>query len=289
MDFIRAFKYPFHNSAKVISIVLVLTIIFTFCIALIASSHDWSSYLQFISYRHALDSVNELDQPGSGALLGMLGLLAVMVFEGFWLSGYSVEVIRAIMKDYDTMPGIEIGANLRKGFWLFLSGLWYVIVSLFLGVVLWLLVGIFSKLSFLLGSIASIGAIVLVIAYIFLAGWAYFVGVTRYAWADDRSALFAIRHNMRIAREHRGPSIRLSAFMIALMIIYGIARSIVEGVVGGFIGPDIVVAAVITFITYYAFNLFQHFSTQHLIAQYALEIGIGGQNEFDKDKVDHIR
>ncbi len=289
MDFIRAFKYPFHNSAKVISIVLVLTILFTFCIALIASSHDWSSYLQLIGYQETLASVSELDMPGAGAVTGLLGLMAVMVLEGFWLSGYSVEVIRAIMKDYDTMPGIEIGANLRRGFWLFLSGLWYGIVSLFLAVVLWMLVGVFSRLSSLLGGIVSIGAIVLVIAYIFLAGWAYFVGVTRYAWAGDRSALFAIKHNMRIAREHRGPSIRLSAFMIALMIIYGIARSIVEGVIGGFIGPDIVVAAVMTFITYYAFNLFQHFSTQHLIAQYALEIGIGGQNEFDKDKVDHIQ
>ena len=289
MDFIRAFKYPFHNSAKVISIVLVLTILFTFCIALIASSHDWTSYLQLIGYREALDSVAELDKPGAGAFLGLFGLMAVMVFEGFWLSGYSVAVIRAIMKNYDTMPGIEIGANLRKGFWLFLSGLWYGISSLFLGIVLWLLVGTFSRLSFLLGSVASIGAILLVIVYIFVAGWAYFVGMARYAWAGDRSALFAILHNMRIAREHRAPSVRLSAFMIALFIIYAIARWIVESVIGGFLGPDIVVAAVVTFITYYAFNLFQHFSTQHLIAQYALEIGIGGQNEFDKDKVDYIQ
>ena len=287
MDFTRAFKYPFHNSAKVISIVLVLTILFTFCIALIASSYDWSSYLQLLGYREALDSVSELDAPGAGAVLGLLGLMAVMVFEGFWLSGYSVDVIRSIMKNYDTMPGIEIGANLRKGFWLFLSGLWYGIVSLFLGLVLWLLVGVFSTLSSLLGGIASIAAIVMIIAYVFLAGWAYFVGMTRYAWAGDRSTLFAIRHNMRIAREHRALSIRLSAFMIALMIIYGIARWLVESVIGGFIGPDIVVAAVITFITYYAFNLFQHFSTQHLIAQYALEIAVDGQNEFEKDKVDY--
>lgn len=287
MDFTRAFKYPFHNSAKVISIVLVLTILFTFCIALIASSYDWSSYLQVLGYREALDSVSELDAPGAGAVLGLLGLMAVMVFEGFWLSGYSVDVIRSIMKNYDTMPGIEIGANLRKGFWLFLSGLWYGIVSLFLGLVLWLLVGVFSKLSSLLGGIASIAAIVMVIAYVFVAGWAYFLGMTRYAWAGDRSTLFAIRHNMRIAREHRALSIRLSAFMIALMIIYGIARWLVESVIGGFIGPDIVVAAVITFITYYAFNLFQHFSTQHLIAQYALEIAVDGQYEFEKDKVDY--
>lgn len=289
MDFTRAFKYPFHNSPKVISIVLVLTILFTFCIALIAGSHDWSSYLQLIGYHEALDSVSELDQPGAGAVLGMLGLIAVTVFEGFWLSGYSVEVIRAIMNNYDTLPGIEIGANLRKGFWLFLSGLWYVIASLFLGLVLWLLVGIISKLSVILGNVASIGAIVLAIAYIFLAGWAYFIGVARYAWSDDRSALFAIQHNMRIAREHRNASIRLSAFMIALSIMYAIARWLVDSLLGGFLGPNIVVAAAISFISYFAFNLFQHFSTQHLVAQYALEIGIGAQNEFDKDKVDYFQ
>lgn len=289
MDFTRAFKYPFHNSAKVISIVLILTILFTLCIALIAGSHDWSSYLQLIGYREALDSVNELDKPGGGAVLGLFGLIAVMVLEGFWLSGYSVDVIRAIMNNYDTMPDIEIGANLRKGFWLFLSGLAYGIASLILLLVVWMLVGIFFKLSSLLGSIVSIGAVLLAIVYVFVAGWAYFVGVARYAWSEDRSALFSILHNMRIAREHRGPSMRLSAFMVALFILYGIAKWLVDSVVGGFLGPDIVVAAAISFISYYAFNLFQHFSTQHLVAQYASEIGVGAQSEYDKDKIDYMQ
>ncbi|MDE2859589.1 MAG: DUF4013 domain-containing protein [Chloroflexota bacterium] len=287
MDFTRAFKYPFHNSPKVLSIVLTLTIMITICVVFIAGSHDWSPYVELTEIHGTMDQLEDLDYPGSAAFLGFLGLLALMILGGFWLNGYSVEVIRAIMRNYDTMPGVEVGANLRRGFWVFLSSLWYGIVALLLAVALLILVGIFSSLSSLVGTVVSIGALFLVIAYVFVAGWAYFVGLARYARAGDRSALFAILRNMRIAREHRGLSIRLSAFMIALMIIYGTVKSIVDSLIGGFMGPDVVVATVISILTYYAFNLFQHFSTQHLIAQYALAIAASDYDLPDKEKPDY--
>ncbi|MCY4537191.1 MAG: DUF4013 domain-containing protein [Chloroflexi bacterium] len=286
MDFASAFKYPFHNSPKVLSIVLTLTILITFCVVLIVSAGDWSSYMQLAEVHDTMDQLGEMDPLSSTAALGFLGTVVLMILGGFWLNGYSVEVIRAIMDNNETMPGVEIGANLGRGFWIFLSVLWYGFVSLLLIMALVVIAGIFSALSEALGGIAGIAGFIVFIAYVFVAGWAYFVGLARYARGADRSSLFAILHNMRIARAHSGLSLRLSACMIGLMLIYGFVKSIVDGIIGGFLGPDLVVAAAISILTYFAFNLFQHFSTQHLIAQYAMEIAIDGQNEFEKDKVD---
>lgn len=287
MDFARAFKYPFHNSPKVLSIVLTLTILITLCVALLVSAHDWSPYMQLAEAHDTMDQLGGMVPLSSPVYLGFLGILALMVLGGFWLNGYSVEVIRAIMNDYETMPAVEIGANLRKGFWIFVSALCYGFIALLLIVALVMFAGVFARFSELVGGIAAIGAFFLVIAYVFVAGWAYFVGLARYARAGDRSALFAVRHNMRIARQHQGLSLRLSAYMIALMLLYGFVKSIVDGVISGFMDPDIVVAAVISILTYHAFNLFQHFSTQHLIAQYGLAIEAAGYDMPGKEKLDY--
>ena len=287
MDFAQAFKYPFNNSPKVLSIVLTLTILITLCVVLIVSAQDWSSYLQLAEVHETMDHLGELDPISGAAVFGFLGILALMILGGFWLNGYSVEVIRAIMKNYETMPAVEIGANLRRGFWIFLSALCYGFVSMLLIIALVLIAGIFSSLSEALGGIAGIGGFFVFIAYVFVAGWAYFVGLTRYSRSDDRSALFAIMRNMRIARDHGRLSIRLSAYMIALMLLYGFVKSIADGLIGGFMGPDIVVAAAISILTYHAFNLFQHFSTQHLIAQYGLAIEAAGPDMPSKEKLDY--
>ncbi len=270
MDFVSALKYPFNNSPKVLSIVLTLTILITICIVLIAGAQDWSSHMELLDFQETSEHLTELDAISSTAILGFLGLILLMIMEGFWINGYSIEVIRAVMEDNETMPAVEIGANLSRGFWIFLSGLWYAIVALVLVIAAVLLIGLAGSLAEALGGIAGIAAFILGIGYAFLAGWAYIVGLARFAQSGDRSALFSIRFNMQIAREHRGLSIRLSLFMIAFMLLYGFARSIVESLIGGLMGADIVVTAVIAVVSYHAFNLFQHFSTQHLIAQYGL-------------------
>lgn len=273
MDFTRALKYPFQNSPKVLSIVLTLTILISVCIVWIANGHDWSSYLQVADINETMDHMEDLESLSGSVALGFFGLLILMVLGGFWLNGYSVEVLRRIMNHSDTMPPVEIGANLSSGFWVFLSIVWYGFVSIFLAAALIVLIGILSNLASFLGGIAAVAGFFLGVVYVFVAGWAFFVGLTRYARSDgNRSALFDIRRNMRIARDNRGLSIRLSLYMIAFMILYGSAQSLVDNLLGGFLGQDIVVSAVVFVVTYHAFNLFQHFSSQHLIAQYGMAI-----------------
>ena len=275
MSFSRAFKYPFHNSAKVISIVLVMTIAFVVCVALIANSADWSPYLQSAYAASAFSDVASQDEMNAGMFVGFLGLLAVAVFGGFWMNGYSIAAVGEVMNGNDTLPGIDVGANTRQGFWLFLSSLVYALLN----IVVWIGVGLVAAVAGSIGSLFNILTLIALFAALILisipSGWAYFIGMARYADDGDRSALFDIGNNMRIARQNASTGIHLVLRFVGLTIIYGIVRTIVEGLLGGIAGSDIVVAAALAVSIYFFFNLFHHFSTQHLIAQYALAVGVG--------------
>ena len=133
MNFSSAFRYPFQNLAKVLSIVLVLTIAFAVFIGLMLNSHDWSPLLAQI---YDLDPneyiIGEPQAMGATPMIGLLGLVAVAVVSGFWLSGYSIEVIRSVWDEVEYMPDIDFGQNLKDGFYLFLSSVAYWILFIVL-------------------------------------------------------------------------------------------------------------------------------------------------------------
>lgn len=297
MDFLTALKYPFNSIAKVFSIVLVMTIAFALCLALIIGSYDWSSLAEAVSsgVNEALgavetsadaashDLLNEEQMEGLGvglgrAALGLLGLVIVSIVGGFWFSGYSVDVVRAVMAGQDVLPAVEFGRNMRAGFTLFLSAVLYGLLF----VVYLIVVGLLSNLGGLFVFIAVIAAI----PFLFVMGWGYYIGMARYAAENDPGAVFQIWKNMKTARANIGPGVSLAIFQILLGIIYNIGTRVLDGLINGITGAGGVVltALVISAIVFFALNLFQHFSAQHLIAQYAMRIGIGGPGP--KDKVD---
>lgn len=286
MSFSNAFRYPFQNLAKVLSIVLVLTIAFAVFIGLMLNSHDWSPLLAQI---YDLDPneyiIGEPEAMGATPLIGVLGLVVVAVVSGFWISGYSIAVIRSIWSDVEFMPEIEFGRNVKDGFYLFLSSVAYWI--LFIGLLI-----VETIVLQMTGSMGAINALLVIVAVavtvgtVAVMGWAYFVGMARFAAEGDHSAVYQIKRNMSIARENWTNGAGLLVYMIALSIIYGIVRAIVDGIFGGVAG---MLGITLTIVIYYVFNLMQHFSTQHLIAQYATQIGIGGE-EYDpgKEKIDFV-
>ena len=79
MNFSSAFKYPFQNLAKVISIVLALSIAFAVFIGLILNSHDWSPLFEQI---YDLDPsehiIGEPEAMGATPVIGFLGLIVVV-------------------------------------------------------------------------------------------------------------------------------------------------------------------------------------------------------------------
>ncbi len=300
MDFITALKYPFNSAAKVFSIVLVLTIAFALCLALVIGSYDWSSLVEAINSginetlgaagtsadmdaSHELLNEKQLEGLGAGlrtAALGLLGLVITAAVAGFWISGYSVDVIRSVMAGQDALPAVEFGKNVRAGFTLFLSAVLYGLLFILFLAVVGLLVNLLGGIASLLAFIAVIAAIPLM----FLMGWGYYIGMARYAAEGDGGVVFQIMENMKTARGNLGPSVSLVLFQIILNVIYNIGARLFDGILDGITGSDVMTALAVSAIVFFALNLFQHFSGQHLIAQYAMRIGIGGQSP--KDKVD---
>ena len=282
MDFVTALKYPFNSIAKVFSIVLVMTIALALCLALIVNAYDWSSLIEEVNgimaavqtgsdmAEHQM-SEETLEGLGVGlgrAALGLLGLVIVSVIGGFWISGYSVAVIRAVMDDpQGVLPAVEFGRNMRAGFTLFLSAVLYGLLFL----VYLIVVGLLSNL----GGLVVFAAVIAAIPLLCLLGWGYYIGMARYAAEGDPGAVFQILENMKTARANIGPGVSLVFFQLVLGFIYNIGTRVLDGLINGIAGAGVLLTAlVISAIVFFALNLFQHFSAQHLIAQYAMRIGI---------------
>lgn len=288
MNFSSAFKYPFRNFAKVFSIVLAMTIAFAVFIAMILNSYDWASLLAEL-FDHDLpdDYVRTFQPLGGTTITGIFGLLITAVVSGFWTSGYSVEVVRAVMREEEWMPAVAFGRNIKNGAYLFASSLayWALFVALIVGFAV--VGGLLGEIVEFARGIVGLGAIVCVFGAAFVMGWGYFVGMARFAAEGDHKASWRIGENMRIARDNWRKGARLALYMIAFSIIYGSARQLVDGIFGGFLNADVLAGFTLSLIVYYFFNLMQHFSTQVLIAQYAIEIGIRSDRyDSEKDKFD---
>ncbi len=281
MNFSRAFKYPFQNFAKVMSIVLALTIAFAVFIAIILNSHDWSPLFESLYGLESPVGDDYLSEPFSGStVIGVVGLLVVAIVSGFWISGYSVEVIRSVMRDEEWMPPIDFGRNVKDGAYLFVASVAYWILFIALIVIVAIVHGV-------IGGIVTLALAIITIGATCVMGWAYFVGMARFAAKGDHRAAWQIWRNMRVARNNWAKGLSLLLYMIVFSIIYGVVRSVVDGIFGGLLGMNLLAGITLSIIIYYIFNLMQHFSTQVLIAQYATEIGIRSDNyDSEKDKVD---
>ena len=289
MDFMSALRYPFNSIAKVFSIVLALTIALVICLALIISAADWSAWISqvhevvnqpevWMSESHDMDadSLDLLVFP-AGATLGLLLLLLVFVAGGFWMSGYSLSVVRAVMAGEERMPEFEHGKHLSDGFMLCIASIVYGIAGCVI-FALFLVVASFGGLFALLGFVVMIGLF-------FVLGWSYYIGMARYAVGEGSGALFALVSNFSAARMNWRAGLALTGWSIALALVYKVGTSIVDAIIGGIAAGDIVLDFAIVIVVFFALNFLQHFSTQHLIAQYALAVGVGDSMP-EKDKTD---
>lgn len=283
MNFSSAFKYPFRNFAKVMSIVLALTIAIAVFIAMILNSYDWTLlFAHLYDFEVADPSVNTIEPLSGTTIVGIVGLVVVAIASGFWLSGYSIEVIRAVMREDEWMPAVDLSQNVKDGALLFVSSVAYWLM--FIALIVIVAVG-----NLMLGGIVTLILMVFALVAICVMGWGYFVGMARFALEGDYRASWEIWKNMRAARVNWRSGANLLLYMIALSIIYGIVRQIADGIFGGLMGANLLTGITVSIIIYYIFNLMQHFSTQVLIAQYASEIGIHGDHyDPEKGKVDAL-
>ena len=276
MNLPSALRYPFVNFAKVFSIVLVMTIAMALFTGLLFNAVDFDGIFAALAN---WDGVSHLDMPeiafGGNAIMGLAGILAVAIVSGLWLSGYSVAVLRALMRGERLLPAIELGRDMTDGAYLFVASLAYGLLFVALIVVEVFALGILGQIGFLAG-LFGMAAFALTIAAMAVMGWAYFVGMARMAAEGNQRASWQLRYNMGVARQNWKWGAFLLMYMFLLTMLYGVVSSIVDGVFGGLMGAA---GMTLSIILYYFFNLMQHFSTQHLIAQYAEAIGIGGGKE----------
>ncbi len=286
MSFSSAFKYPFNNFAKVFSIVLVLTIGFAVFVGLMLNSHDWSPLLaQVYDLDPAAYDIGEPGPIGGSAVVGLLGALLVAIVSGFWLSGYSIEVIRAVMNEVELMPEIDFSRNLKDGFYLFLSSVAYWVLFIVIIVADIILVGIAQSLGGL-HFLVTVATAIFTLGAVCLMGWAYIIGMARFAVEEDYRASWQIKRNLKLSKQNWRSGVSLLVYMIFLSIIFGIMRGIVDGIIGGIGG--LMLGITISIVIYYFFNLMQHFSTQHLIAQFATQIGLNNDRfNPEKSKIDY--
>lgn len=300
MDFSQALTYPFKSIAKVITIVLVMTIAFAVFLGMILNSFDLYEYLkafQVASY-YGYEFMPNLTPPSPMIIPGIIGFFVVMIVQGFWLSGYSIRVIRAAIDGFEKLPAIVFKQDLLRGFYLFLSSLLYGLVSLPFFAVLAIIIAMTASGSEAAAGLAMLSfcsAILIAIPFAIIMGWGYFVGMARYAAEDGHGALFQIWTNMRIARNNWKPSLSLAGYQFLLGLIYWFLSQFVNNAINlvstPFLGNSfnqitILIAFLIPFMLSVGLNIVQQFSNMHLIAQYAYRIGIVDtfDEEFDKIK-----
>lgn len=276
MNFPSAIRYPFVNFAKVFSIVLVMTIAMALFTGLFFNSLDLEGFeTAFTNWTNSED-VSHLEMPdidlGGTAVMGIFGMFAVAVVSGLWLSGYSVSVLRALMQDEQQLPAIQLGRDLADGVYLLVAAIAYGALFLVLIIAEVAVLGITSGLGMITG-LLGMAVFLLSIGAAAVMGWAYFVGMARMAAEGNQRAAWQLRRNMFIARQNWRWGAFLLLYMILLSLGYGMVSSLVGNVFGSLAGAA---GATLSIILYYFFQLMQHFSTQHLIAQYAMAIGVGG-------------
>ena len=162
---------------------------------------------------------------------------------------------------------------MKDGFYLFLAGLAYGLLFAALALVMFTFLGLTGSADGL-NLIVVLASLIVTVVAVAIMGWAYLIGMARFAAAGERKASWQIFLNLRLARENWRGGAKLLLYMIALTLIYGVVRSLVDTALGGFTGSFGMAGIALSIIIYYIFNLMQHFSTQHLIAQFATEIGI---------------
>jgi hypothetical protein len=296
MDFTAALSYPFKSIAKVLTIVLVITIAIAFFLGMLLNSFDFVGIVNYLedlvlySSRYNLTPVNPFDESTIGLfILTLLGLFSVFVLQGFWLSGYSIRVIRHVVDGHEKLPDAKIGKDLLNGLGLFGASIVYALVFVpFFFIVIMLMAMPSSPngeggLSVLVFCSSFLVAIPLMV----LTGWAYFIGMARCAINDNLSALFQLGTNFRLARQNVKASFSLTGYLILLGLTYGfisqfaskVIQLIITPVFDGFQDSMGVLIVITVFMLWFALNIVQEFSKMHLIAQYARQINL--YDDFD--------
>lgn len=295
MDLSSALSYPFKSIPKVLTIVIVITIGIAVFLAMLMNSYDWVEYFRWLENASYYDYTPALDPPGTDFFIGIFGLFVVLLAQGLWLSGYGVSVIRHVLEGFEKLPPIVFGRNIMDGLSVFFAGIWYGIVALPFLFGFFFLVGMFSTPDGEagLGAVMLCGGMIAAIPLSLLHMWSFMIGMVRCAAEDKRGAMFEVLTNFRFARENWKTALSLTAYQFLVAIIFWFASQAIslalQFVTMPFVGygtntNNLLIVFVISMLGTYTIQIIQQFSSLHLMAQFAYNIGImvGYEDEFDQ-------
>ena len=268
MSFIRALKFPYRSIPKIFSIALGVVIILSALVSVAEVGEKmWLSLPDHLANTPA--GVRQWRELIENWVLGIVLIAAAItiVVAPSWLSGYSVDVIRHLLRGERSLPAIRFGANLQVGFALIMSRVaWTIGLTIFL-----LPLALFVSV---LGDVALNGFIAIVGLLMTLQ---YFVGMTRIAVTGKYDAAFELRANLRVNWRHKRATALMVFGQALLALGYGYAAILMFSEASKLM-PEILYYRlawlVIVSTAALIFFLLQHFSSLYLIARFASKAGI---------------
>jgi len=259
MSFGEAFGYPFKNIPKVLTVVLVFTIL----VALLVS--------------------NLFNTRSNSA--AMLLTWGIIIAQSLFLTGYGIRVLRHIQDGYDyDMPSFEILGDIGRGIVVCFAGILTfipLIALLFCGSTLVAGSQSYSYSPSVSPSTALL--ILLMIPFAVYLSWGFVVGMLRYASTEESGALFEFGTNFGYVNSNIGSSFGFLGYNFLLAIIYAAVNFLVtmlyEGVFAGTLTyrtdqTTLIAVVTVGYILSITISLFQQFAGLHLMAQYGEKIGI---------------
>jgi len=272
MSFGDAFNYPFKNVPKVLTVVLVFTILVAVLVAMAMNSRSSDGFL--------------------------LLTFGTIIAQSLFLTGYGIRIIREIQDGYDMdMPSFDIINDIGRG-----------IVVCFAGFITFLPLVIFAVCAstmFVTSSSgygyssgidgATIMLLLLMIPFAVYLGWGFMVGMLRYASEEESGAMFQFGTNFGYVNSNLGSAFSLLGYQILLGIIYAIVNFVVSGIYQSTVISSVtfrtdqtIILAIVTvsYILSIVISLFQQFAGLHLMAQFGEKIGIT-REPYEPEKAKH--
>lgn len=259
MRMLEAIRYPWRSIPKILTIVLVISIVLVAIFSLVECGNRMSGETIYC-YSHEGESL---------IYLGIFALFGTALVAFIWLSGYSLDVIRHVYDGQSRLPTVHFGRNLAEGFMLLLSRvLWGAILLFLFGL-------LYENLSpWLDGHIHHALDTVLVAAFVFGA-LEFQVAMARFAVESRFGTTYELITNLTILFRNLRAFVGMIVCQIVLIAIYIIpAHAVVELFSHRNVGSSendylIVIGLACVCLM---LSLLQHFSSLHLLSRFARKI-----------------
>ncbi|MYD09212.1 MAG: hypothetical protein F4X02_04125 [Chloroflexi bacterium] len=199
--------------------------------------------------------------------LFLLGILVIAC----WIFGYSFGVVSRALKGEEQPPPLRMMSAVEGGGLFFMSLKYWLPMIANLIVITLLASGLpLVNRNHSYHVLLMMAAPLALVMY-----WGYIVGLARYAVSGEHTLLYQRRENMRLALSKVKATLALTGALFAAPVLGAFAWSILSIFLTGSRELDVMVVAALASFGFYFTLLCCSVVCSHLIARYAIEIGIG--------------